>query len=88
MSVRARCAVAGSGWFGLGVDAVVARSTRRGAGEGSGGFDDQDGEQAADLVAGQRDQPGRCGTFGVLVRGVQTAELSLIFNLGVPPSAT
>ena len=27
------------------------------AGEGACGFDDQDGEQSADLVAGQRDQP-------------------------------
>jgi hypothetical protein len=43
------------------------------AGPGAAGFDDQDGEQPTDLVAGQRDQSCGCGSVGVLVhaeRGV------------------
>jgi hypothetical protein len=36
---------------------------------GPAGFDDQGGEQAADLVAGQRDEPDGRGPVGVLMGG-------------------
>lgn len=51
---------------------LVASSPGRpgfGAGQHAGGIDDQNGEEPPDLVAGQRDQPGGCGSVVVFVRG-------------------
>jgi hypothetical protein len=44
---------------------IWARSRR--ASQGSPGFDDEDGEQPANLVAGQLDEPGGCGVVGMFV---------------------
>ena len=40
-----------------------------GAGQRPAGFDDEGCEEPADLVAGQRDEPGGCGLVGVLLGG-------------------
>jgi hypothetical protein len=58
--------VAGSGLM-LVTSAPVRPGLR--AGWGASGCNDEDGEQAADLAAGQGNHPGGCGPVGVLGRG-------------------
>jgi hypothetical protein len=57
--------VVDNGWLGLGPGDGGARRTRRASGLPVHRPDDQGDEQSLDLVAGERDEPVRCGLPGL-----------------------